>query len=370
MDTPCTSLVDVVASPAIFELLKALDTYDAQCLRQSSQYVRESIDAVLPQTMHVYKCHIQGSRYPSRARPPKRLVWNQSPEYDQLSDYKWKYNDSKWFYGVEEMWGEEPGMISLLHILFSSFSCRLLLDRLKVLMASATELVDRDGNALAYTPNLDYIHLTVNGGCHPRTDVLLLIGAVGLSSLDMTMGSETDIEFALKYAAGVVRSVQHTLTQLRIKFMHDIDDNVDLLTELMESIGCCNALRHVNLVGVPGTFKAAHANKLPPSVREVFVITLDLSDWDFPRTATVRGGTRQCVRCHPRRSTHPTRSCIRSCIRPCIRSCIRCGCSSEFDRHGERICWCDACEASECQYEPEDDECAFSFTTKRVFDSR
>ena len=29
--------------------------------------------------------------------------------------------------------------------------------------------------------------------------------------------------------------------------------------------------------------------------------------------------------------------------------CIRCGCTSQFDKHGDRICWCDACRLEGCR---------------------
>merc|ERR1712194_295134 len=37
--------------------------------------------------------------------------------------------------------------------------------------------------------------------------------------------------------------------------------------------------------------------------------------------------------------------------RPERQTCSRCGCASHFDRFGDRLCWCDACEQEGCLHD-------------------
>ena len=361
-----TSINDILTSPAVFRLLDALTSKDVHEFRLISRYARASIDAVLPPIMFVH-ANVPGSRYPVLARPPKRILWDESSmprRFDRLD------RDSGWLSTVEEMWGNVPGMCQMLRDFYGP--CEVLpLDRLKTLVAKDDELINQYDVALSL-PGLEYIRLIVSGW-HPHADVLLRIGASRLSVLDLFVESDQGVECALKHVAAVIRSARHTLKRLRIGFHEYMYNNAlynndDLFPDIMDAIGCCESLDELDLSGIASVFRISHANKLPPSVREVVANSIDLTDWDFPRPATVvpyhppqRDGfyaPRECVRCLPRLS------------RPlCHAGCTRCGCSSEINRYGESVCFCDACSASGCQYMRDEEECVFSFTESLAFNS-
>ena len=406
-----TSITDVLLTPAAFAIFRAMadndDTIGAQNLRQTCRAARDPWDMNLRTTMHIackgykecdaykvikdpkkYKASktskvskkaskiktlivdLPRFRYPRDAPAPRRIRWESLAKANADA---WRFNEtSDWLDGVEEMWGDGPGMLALLTDHYGSIP----LGGLRRLVARVSEM------DYMIIPRLLELCLHVNA-----MDILESYGTWGHSSFRLPMSNLESLEIVvgdidmldgqeynpIDVVPYLIRQARRTLKRLTLT-----DQSLDRrgFDVIMEAVSECSELEffEISCLESDAVFVPDYARMLPKRMRKVLlgkVVPTPLAyvppgdaNGYFTYYIDVKEIAVQCENLETVMHTgiepvmdemaprwpHLDRRMPGGC------ACINCGCSREFDIYdtGDRICWCDLCSAVGCVYVSKD----------------